>query len=134
MNAVDSSVAIAAFAVWHEAHETALRVLSSGAALPAPAAIETYSVLTRLPEPFRFVPDNARSLILGNFADRFLSLSDSGYEALIEEAPAKGIVGGAIYDGVIAATVKEADATLMTRDSRAIPVYEAVGVSWTFVD
>ncbi|MGH2758446.1 MAG: PIN domain-containing protein [Actinomycetota bacterium] len=134
MNAVDASVAIAGFAAWHEAHEAARRVVSAGAGLPAHAAIETYSVLTRLPEPFRFSPDTARTLILQNFTQPFLLLSDAGYRALAEIAPAVSIIGGAIYDGVIAATAKEAEATLLTRDARAIPVYDALGVPWEFVD
>jgi hypothetical protein len=73
-------------------------------------------------------------LIVENFTEPFLLLSDSGHRALIELAPNKGILGGAIYDGVIAATVKEAEGTLMTRDGRAIPVYDAVGVPWEFVE
>jgi predicted nucleic acid-binding protein len=134
VNVVDSSVAIAAVATWHEAHEPASRVLSAGAALAAHAAIETYSVLTRLPEPFRFSPDTARALIVENFTDPFLLLSEVGYRALVEVAPSKGIVGGAIYDGVIAATAKESEGTLMTRDRRAVLVYEALGARWQFVE
>jgi hypothetical protein len=134
VNVVDSSVAIAALASWHEAHVPASRVVAAGTVLAAHSAIETYSVLTRLPDPFRFSPDTARALIVENFTEPFLLLSDVGYRALVEIAPSKGITGGAIYDGVIAATVKESEGTLMTRDSRAIPVYDAVGVSWVFVE
>lgn len=134
MNVVDSSVAIAAFASWHEAHSAATRVVSSGASFPAHAAIETYSVLTRLPEPFRFSPDTARTLVIENFSEPFLLLSDIGYRTLIQIAPAKGIMGGAIYDAVIAAVVKEGGGTLMTRDRRAIPVYDAMDVPWKFVE
>lgn len=134
MKVVDSSVAIAAFASWHEAHVPASNVVRSGALLPAHAAVETYSVLTRLPEPFRFSPDTARALVVGNFSGPFLSLSDVGYRTLIEIAPTRGITGGAIYDAVIASVVKEAGGTLMTRDRRAIPAYDALDVAWEFVE
>ena len=102
--------------------------------MPAHAAMETYSVLTRLPDPFRFTPDTARALVIENFNEPFLLLSDLGYRALIEIAPTKGIMGGAIYDAVIAAVVNEAEGTLMTRDRRAIPVYDALDVAWEFVE
>ena len=39
-----------------------------------------------------------------------------------------GLAGGAIYDALIAATARHAGATLLTRDRRARPVYERVGV------
>jgi predicted nucleic acid-binding protein len=48
--AIDSSVAIAAFATWNQHHRAALDFLNAEqeALLPAHAALETYSVLTRL--------------------------------------------------------------------------------------
>lgn len=49
MKAVDSSVVIAAFASWHESHESARRALAARPRAIAHAAVETYSVLTRLP-------------------------------------------------------------------------------------
>lgn len=36
--------------------------------------------------------------------------------------------GGAVYDALIALTVKLAGAVLVTADPRALPVYELVGV------
>lgn len=133
MNAVDSSVAVAAFATWHEAHDQVIAALSANTRIPAHAAAETYSVLTRLPEPFRFAGSTARALILETFTKPFLLLSADGYRRLIEDAPERGITGGAIYDGVVAATVHEARGTLLTRDRRATRVYDAVGVPWRFV-
>lgn len=53
MIALDSSVVIACFGAWHEHHEVARRALAAGPRLPAHAGLEAYSVLTRLPEPFR---------------------------------------------------------------------------------
>ena len=56
MIAVDSSVAIAAFGGWHVLNAQASAVLDEGAAIPAHALIETYSVLTAFPPPHRAPP------------------------------------------------------------------------------
>lgn len=53
MIAPDTSVLVAGFATWHEGHEAAVRALNRGVHLIAHAAVETYSVLTRLPPPHR---------------------------------------------------------------------------------
>lgn len=53
MIAVDTSIVVAAFASWHEAHEAARGALSEEPRLPAQVAVESYSVLTRLPPPHR---------------------------------------------------------------------------------
>lgn len=45
-----------------------------------------------------------------------------------------GIVGGSIYDALVAATAKQHRATLMTRDVRAMRIYEAVGVRFEYLD
>lgn len=57
MTAVDSSVAVAAFGEWHVLNEPARAVLDEGAALPAHALLETYSVLTGFPPPHRAAPE-----------------------------------------------------------------------------
>lgn len=59
MKAVDSSVVIAAFATWHEHHAIARKAMASRPRLIAHAAIESYSVLTRLP-PLTTAPDALR--------------------------------------------------------------------------
>jgi len=53
-----------------------------------------------------------------------------GYRDLLERAAAEDIVGGAIYDGLVGATVREAGATLLTRDRRAVHTYELLGVDY----
>jgi hypothetical protein len=54
----DSSVVIAGFASWHNHHDAALKVLRGVGDLVAHAEVESYSVLTRLPEPFQIAPDD----------------------------------------------------------------------------
>ena len=53
MTALDTSVVIAAFSPWHEAHAAARRVVTPDAVVAAHVVTETYAVLTRMPEPCR---------------------------------------------------------------------------------
>lgn len=52
---------------------------------------------------------------------------------MIDRLVSLGITGGATYDAVIGATVKHAGATLLTRDRRALTIYERLGVEVEFV-
>jgi predicted nucleic acid-binding protein len=128
--AVDTSVCVAAFASWHEGHETALGVMQRRPRLPAHTAIETYSVLTRLPPPHRVDGELVAALLKSFFKQPYLVLPAPALEALIREASEAGITGGAVYDALIAATVREARATLLSRDRRAAAVYDLLGVSY----
>src|SRR5262245_31449035 len=80
LNAVDSSVVVAAFATWHESHTPARRVV-----------------------------------------DR-------------RELQRVGIVGGAVYDGLIAMTAGAHQATLVTLDRRANATYRRCGLRTRFLD
>jgi len=132
--AVDTSVVVAGLASWHEAHTAARRALARQPRLPAHAALETYSVLTRLPPPHRFAPGLVGELLAAQFPEPLLTLPGRQHESLIAIAVEAGVTGGAIYDALVAATAKHAGATLLTRDRRAIPVYELVGASFEFVE
>ncbi len=44
------------------------------------------------------------------------------------------IVGGAIYDGLIALAARDAEKKLLTLDRRAVPTYEAVGVEYEILN
>jgi len=61
VTAVDSSVVIAAFATWHEAHTTAVRVLAGRPRIPAACALETYAVLTSKHHGHELVTLDARA-------------------------------------------------------------------------
>jgi predicted nucleic acid-binding protein len=126
--AVDSSVAIAAFGEWHRLNDAAAKVVEDGAAIPAHALLETYSVLTGFPPPHRAAPE----IVSAWLDDRFLRIlpppgADEQRE-LVRRLAVEGRTGGAIYDALVALTAKVAGATLTTADRRAIPVYEIVGV------
>jgi predicted nucleic acid-binding protein len=129
MKAVDSSVVIAAFASWHEHHPVARMALSRRPRLIAHAAVESYSVLTRLPPPHRAQPAIVHAFLTERFADPLLTLSETGYQDLLATAASNGILGGPAYDALIAITATEHHATLVSLDQRASATYEAVGAT-----
>ena len=129
MNAVDSSVAIRALLRDSEQHREALAVIARKPSLPEHAALETYSVLTRLADPDRVAPEVAAALIRDNFVGRILpSIPPRSLGGWLQRLAAAGISGGAIYDASIAETARLAGATLVTADRRAASTYRAVGV------
>ena len=132
MIALDTSVLVAAFASWHEAHGAVRKVMGRRPWIPAHVLIETYSVLTRLPAPHRANPQIVADF-LDQFAERVLVLPPHSHSELIHQLPQLGVSGGAIYDALVGATAREADAVLMTRDRRATLVYDALGVRHDFV-
>lgn len=128
MKAADTSVVIAAFASWHENHEAARRALDGGLRLVEHCALETYSVLTRLPPPHRTSGEVVRDFLTARFPQPFLRLSEAAYKVFILGLPDQGVTGGAAYDALVAATAAGCDAELVTCDRRALPVYERYGV------
>lgn len=129
MRAVDSSVVIACFASWHEHHAVARKAMADGPRLVAHAAIESYSVLTRLPPPHRAQPSIVHTFITERFTHPFLTLSPNGYQELLATVAANKILGGPAYDALIAYTAAEHDATLLSLDQRAAATYEAIGAT-----
>jgi predicted nucleic acid-binding protein len=87
----------------------------------APALVEAYSVLTRIPPPYRITPTDALLLLESNFIGerRLVSLLDSAYKSLLRESAGLGITGGKIYDAVIAECAVQAGVdTLLTLNER----------------
>jgi len=126
--AVDTSVVVAAFATWHEAHDQAVEVVAERPDLPVAAALEAYAVLTRLPAPHR-----ASATLVGEFLRRafpadLLVLPVPRMTRLVEDLLDLGIAGGASYDAVIAMTAAHHGRQLATLDARARDTYERVGV------
>jgi len=91
------------------------------------ALAETYSVLTRLPGTMRVTPDQAISLLDRNF-DEPLTWSPKAQRAAHRTLAARGIGGGATWDGLVGLAALEHGATLVTRDARALATYDALGV------
>ena len=91
-------------------------------------ALETYSVLTRLPAPHRAPGDVVRDFLAARFRQPFLRLSVSAYRSFLLRLPDHGISGGATYDALVAAIAASHGAELVTCDRRAAPVYERYGI------
>lgn len=128
MKAADTSLVVAAFASWHESHEAARRALDGGLRLIEHCALETYSVLTRLPAPHRTSGEVVRDFLAARFAQPLLRLSESAYRGFIRELVDHGVTGGAAYDALVAATAAGFGAELVSCDRRAQTVYERYGV------
>lgn len=132
IRALDTSVIVAAFASWHADHELARSTLADEPA-PVPighALIETYSVLTRLPEPQRAEPQHVTEFLLRNFCVVPLVLDAIAQRALPQRLAGLGISGGASYDGLIALTAHDNNAVLVTLDQRATATYARCGVEF----
>lgn len=128
MKAADTSLVIAAFASWHESHEAARRALDGGLRLIGHCALETYSVLTRLPPPHRTSGEVVREFLTARFPQPWLRMSEQTYKDFIIGLPDRGVTGGAAYDALVAATAVGCGAELVTCDRRALPVYERYGL------
>lgn len=124
---LDTSCMVAAVCAWHEFHQQACaeieRRLEEGQKMivAAPALVEAYAVLTRLPPPHRLRPKDAFKLLRENFIKgaKVAALSRRSYLTLIQWASENDVVGGRIYDGVIArcASAGRADALVTFNDS-----------------
>ena len=97
----------------------------------APALVEAYAVLTRLPSPYRLSPSDALALLEGNFISttKIAVLDGKSYRTLLRQAPANGIVGGKTYDAVIASCALQAKvATLLTFNEQHFASFRAKGI------
>ena len=122
----DTSALIAAVSSWHEHHERTRseierRVRSDEQMVVAGHSLaETYSVLTRLPAPHRLRPDDAIALIESNWRDTpIVHLTGSEMWSALREAQRRELIGGQMYDALIAiAALKAKAATLITWNVR----------------
>jgi predicted nucleic acid-binding protein len=129
----DTSCIVPALVGPHPEHEHAAaeikRRLGRGDTLviAAPALVEAYSVLTRLPRPLRLSPNEAWRLLqdsfLSNAAD-VVALDAATYLRLVSDAPKQGTAGGRIYDAVIVACALAArvDTILTFNDRHFVPL------------
>jgi predicted nucleic acid-binding protein len=132
--AVDTSVVVGAVSPWHDRHDVCRAVLDNGPAIVGHALVEAFSVLTRLPAPFRVRAELASQLLVENFPDPPLMLDSAQIVHFLRELPRWRVRGGAVYDALIAATVSEFGATLVTLDARALGTYRAVGADVRSLD
>lgn len=134
MIAPDSSVAIAAAASWHVAHEAAVAVLAGDqASLIAHVAFETTAALSRMPEGQRLAPAVVLEWLQLRFGSRWLALPAPATRRALQTAVEQGIRGGALYDALIAATAHHHRHTLISADRRAAAAYTALGVEVAYI-
>jgi predicted nucleic acid-binding protein len=112
----DTSVLVAAFLEDHEHHERSFAVFAGAdrktAFCAAHSLAELYATLTRLPGKFRLSADQAL-FFLESVEERLdvVSLDAPEYHLAIREAATAGIVGGTIYDALLARCALKANAT-----------------------
>jgi predicted nucleic acid-binding protein len=129
----DSSVVIAAFASWNQHHELAIAALGETTDLVAHAELESYSVLTRLPEPFRAEPALVAEYLREDYPGERMVLPESERRALVSRFARLSIAGGAVYDAMVAATAAYHGRRLLSCDRRAAPTYDRVGVEVEYI-
>ena len=128
MIAADTSLVVAAFASWHENHDDARKALDGGLRLIEHCALESYSVLTRLPAPHRSPGSVVREFLETRFPQPCLRLTARAYREFLHGLPDHGIGGGSAYDALVAATAASWGVELVSCDRRAMPIYERYGV------
>ncbi|HTP29942.1 MAG TPA: PIN domain-containing protein [Anaeromyxobacteraceae bacterium] len=120
--ALDTSVIVASLLTWHEHHAPSLRALEAAMdggqlAVPVPALVESYAVITRLPAPHRLSARDAHALLESNFAASTRADGLTGPEcwAMLASLAAQSIAGGRAYDAqILAAAVKSRAKALLT--------------------
>lgn len=125
----DTSVLVPALLEWHPAHEESRASLAAVGAVPAHVLLECFSVLTRLPAPHRLSAADAGALASALPWD-VLMLTPAAHRTLLSSLGPAKVRGGAVYDALIAATARAHELELLTRDTRARPTYDAMGVAF----
>jgi predicted nucleic acid-binding protein len=118
----DTSVLIAAVLVQHVHHQPSsaayLKADKKNASCAAHTLAEVYASLTRLPGPQRMGGDQAL-LFLEDIRRRLtiITLDEEDYCSAIASSVAEGVVGGTIYDALLAKCALKANAmTIYTWD------------------
>lgn len=111
----DTSVLVPVFLEDHEHHERSLQAFLGADrrrdCCAAHSLAEVYSTMTRLPGRHRLSGEQVL-LFLENIRERLALIAITGeeYHAAIKEAAEAGVVGGTIYDGLIARCALKAKA------------------------
>jgi predicted nucleic acid-binding protein len=114
----DTSVLIPAFLEDHEHHERSFEVFAGADkkqdCCAAHSLAEVYSTLTRLPGRHRLSGEQVM-LFVENIRERFtlIALTGDEYYAAIREAAKAGVIGGTIYDALIARCALKAKADIL---------------------
>jgi len=130
---LDTSAALALVDPTHQFHGAVLDAVSGHSlGLSGHAAHELFSVLTRLPFPARLSAPDAARLIATNFPGT-KHLSAPASARLTEELAELGVVGGAVFDALVAACARQHGVKLITCDQRAQSTYSTLKVAYLLV-
>lgn len=131
----DSSVVVAAFASWNQHHTKAIEALGAHDVeeLVAHAEIESYSVLTRLPAPFRAAPELVAEYLHEDFPGRRITLPERERRTIVKRLAALSIAGGAVYDALVALTAARHGHVLLSCDRRAAAAYARLDVEVVYL-
>ena len=121
MIAADATVLVAAVVAWHERHRAAIAAVEAALArklllLPAPALIESYAVLTRLPAQHRLTHADAFHLLRSSFSSaRIAAARTRDTWSVLRRWSVAGIGGSDALDATVVEIAREAGAkTLLT--------------------
>ena len=114
----DTSVLVPTFLGDHEHHEASLDVFlrfeKRQACCAAHSLAEVYATLTRMPGKYRVSCEQAM-LFLAEIRQRLtlVALDGDEYYATIEQASALGVMGGTVYDALLARCALKARAEIL---------------------
>ncbi len=112
---LDTSVLVPVFYGDHVHHRASIDLFvqfnKSTGCCGAHSLIEVYSTLTRMPGKHRISAEQA-ILFIGNIRERLsvISLGEDEYAQALEVSAARGIIGGSIYDAMLAHFAQRAKA------------------------
>jgi predicted nucleic acid-binding protein len=131
----DSSVVIAAFATWNRHHEAAIEALVENGIddLVSHAELESYSVLTRLPEPFRAEPALVAEYLHMDYPGKRMVLPERPRRDLVRRLASRAIAGAAVHDAIVAATAAHHGHGLLSCDRRAAFSYNRLDVEVVYL-
>lgn len=123
---MDTNCLIATLCDWHDQNHAVVDFLNEAVdrgdeiLVAAHTLVEAYSVLTRLPAPHRLSPTAALDLLGHNLSVfEILTLRAGDYWLVLSDCAARGIAGGTVYDGLIAANAAVGGAdVLLTLNAR----------------
>lgn len=113
----DTSVLVPVFLTHHPHHQASieafLQCTKSESCCAAHSLAELFSTVTRMPK-YRVSGEHAM-LLLAQVRERFtlVALDEEEYYAAIERASGRGVIGGAIYDALIANCALKAKAEVL---------------------
>lgn len=131
--ALDTSAAVPLLHLSHPAHGAVRRAVGRRTpVLTGHSLAETYSVLTRAPVALRLDPGDAVEVLEAEFGAAVCLAPDVAAQ-IPRQLAARGVSGGAVYDGLVALAAAGADLPLLTRDERARSTYVRLGVRFESV-